>query len=426
MNEYDMRKERLRKIIRSLGAAEPPPPLAPEAYERAAIVTTVRGVAGTSLAAWCSYHLAIGFACLFVYFDDPDELIHFDDARIQCIAVDEALEAAWTRLGPPAHEWLTFAHSEVQARQSLNALHALSMCVGSCTVAWLMHMDADELFFLPTLDCRAHFRHLGERGVHALTYANLEAVPETDFERCSTAVATSITMPFSHVSLFKRNPRLLPDTPAAHAAVEHWRSRSSATATSSFHYYANGKSVVRVSARARPLSVHEWIPGSAAGLSCWYSCVGAGDLVQPWPTAAYGDWPAILHYACCSSHALWQRQRSGSSRYRLRGVLSAPPIYVHTALAAGSERPRDGILEEEQLMEWDEVEEEEDEEIGDSEEVPAEDAEAKRRVEEVFEARVVLRDVAEAERQLAAGVCVRVVLPPTLFGVKLGPNSGGY
>jgi len=52
MEDHAARKERLRKIIRSLGAAEDPP-LHPDAYSRAAIVATVKGVAAHSLAAWC-------------------------------------------------------------------------------------------------------------------------------------------------------------------------------------------------------------------------------------------------------------------------------------------------------------------------------------------------------------------------------------
>jgi hypothetical protein len=426
------RKERLRKIVRSLGAEPPPPPLPPSGYERAAIVATVRGVRPSSVAAWCSYHLTIGFVRIFLYFDDPEECRHApSDERVRCIAVDDALAAGWSRLGPPAAEWLPFAASEVQARQALNALHALSACVADGSIAWLVHLDADELFYTPSLDCRAHFRLLGERGVHALTYANLEAAPERDHEPCGST--PSIAIPWSHVTLFKHSPRRIPDSPEARAAVDWWRGRAGGAhapaaahspAAAHFLYYSNGKSAVRVSARARPLSVHEWIPGSAAGLGCWYSCLGEADLVQAWPMpadAAAGTEhanAAVLHYACCSSHALWRRDCGGASRYRLRGTLSAPPIYVQTAIASGAALPADGIPEEEgELMEWEEGEEgEEEEECGGCEADEEEDAEARRRVQELFERQVLLEDATEAARQVAAGVCVRVALPATLFG----------
>ena len=448
MEDNAARKQRIRKVIRSLTTAERPPPLPPAAYSRAAIVTTVRGIASDSLRSWCCYHLAVGFSRLFVYFDAEDELIGLDDERIICASLGAT---DWAQLGPPTDEWLEHAPAEVQSRQALNALHALHACVSDGSIAWLLHLDADELFFTPSHDVRAHFCELGSRGVDALTYANLEAVPEQDLARASEVPheATTTAIPFAAVDLFKRNPRHIPETPQARAASAHWTSRG-VRGDAPFNYYSNGKSVVRVAPRARPLSVHEWIPGSAASLSHWYSFLGEGDLVKAWPppgaaaTAAATD-AAVLHFACCSSSALWQRLRGGASRYRLRGALCAPPIYARLARLArapshgsGSRLPE--VVEEEGdgeegdgEMPW----ESDDGDSGDGaqhddaeqvvaadEDEPAtiDDAELRRRVEEEFERLVVLRDADEAGRQIAAGVCVRVTLPANLFAPRFAPG----
>ena len=393
--DHAARKERMRKIVRSLVGADPPPQLPPDAYSRAAIVTTVKNIAPQTLATWCNYHLAAGFERLFIYFDDRDECAPFDDERIICIPVDDDLSIAWSRLGPPALEWLPHAEVEVQARQALNALHALSACVADGSIAWLLHIDADELFYPPTgTDVSSHFKQLGAAGVQALTYANLEALPERDHERCTTSSSTTTSIPFADVTLFKTNPNC---SKAAASGSGSGNSSGGSSGSSSFNYYTNGKSVVRVAPRARPLSVHEWIPGSADGLSRWYSALGASDLVKPWLDAA----PVILHYACCSSQALWLRRCGGADRYRLRGVVSAPSIYVKTALASGGRKAADCIPEEEELVA---VVEEEEEEGGGEEE----DAEERRRVEEVFQLSVMLADLKEAERRVASGMCVRV------------------
>ena len=62
-------------------------------------------------------------------------------------------------------------------------------------------------------------------------------------------------------------------------------------------------------------------------------------------------------------------------------------------------------------------------EEAESESEEADDTELRRRVEEIFEREVVLRDAAEAARQVAAGACVRVVLPPDLFSRGLRTSS---
>ena len=89
-------------------------------------------------------------------------------------------------------------------------------------------------------------------------------------------------------------------------------------------------------------------------------------------------------------------------------------------VASGDARGVVGIPEEdEELMEWeedDEQEEDEEHEAAGADEDMEATMEARRRVEEIFERQVMLADAGEAARQVAAGVCVRVVLPVSLFG----------
>jgi len=259
MSSADVRKARLQKVIRSLSDASPPIPLSPRTASNAAIVSTVKGVAAGSLTAWCSYHLAIGFEQIFLYFDDPSERAAFvwppshgaSAHAVQVKVVDENQWSEWEQLGPAALEWLPRAEAEVQARQALNALHALARCVAAGRIAWLIHLDADELFYPgPSLDVRAHFASLGARGVSCLTYSNHEALPAADHHSCVGAdVPSQASIPFDLVSLFKCNPATRSGSP------------SSCLPSATFNYYTNGKSVTRVVPQARPLSVHEYLPG---------------------------------------------------------------------------------------------------------------------------------------------------------------------
>ena len=103
---------------------------------------------------------------------------------------------------PGVEEWLPFADTEVQIRQMLNALHAVRLACGQ-SIGWLLHIDADELFFTTSGDANAHFKELTCIGAHAMQYANYEALPELD--------AQAEVSPFRTVTLFKKNPQLLPD-----------------------------------------------------------------------------------------------------------------------------------------------------------------------------------------------------------------------
>lgn len=247
----------------------------------AAIVTTLRD-AGDVLPSFVAYHRALGFARLFLFFDDPaDPSLEWARAQPDVTAIprDEALRAAWSKLSRWG-ENAAHVEREVMARQTLNVEHAMSLA-RAMGLGWLLHIDADELFYVPGGDAAAHFAWLGGTAIETVSYANFEALPEAeetgDF--------------FRSVTLFKK-PKLLraPPSPEAKALIE----RSGPLAPNFFHFYDNGKSAVRLSAQGMlPKGVHSFVrPGQYA--------------------SAQSPQQFILHYACCSFSALWQKyQRLG-------------------------------------------------------------------------------------------------------------------
>lgn len=339
---------------------------------RAAIVTTVKDFAALA-ESWCAYHLAVGFAHLYIYFDDADELksvdlgSRFPADQVTCIPHDAQLRAAWAHL-PKAAAILPYAASEVQTRQKLNACHAMAQAVKR-QLDWLLHIDADELFD-PGLagSATTHFANLSQRGVSTFCYMNFEAVPESH----------AIRDPFRDVTLFKRSLEIVEHTPEAVEAVGMWQHR---VADSFFYYYDNGKAAARVHPASAPLSVHEWLPGSADGMQHWYS-----NLRDCWP----GRGPLgkvvqhlacdarILHYPCYSYEALWVRWRRGNDNYRLGGREAPPPLHAAVCAAANAAFACGG-----------------------------EEA-ARRTVQRFFVETVMLTDRREVELQQRAGVCERI------------------
>ena len=383
-------------------------------------MTTVKnfGALGES---WVAYHLATGFMHLYIFFDDPSELTTLDlQARfsktcVSCIPHDATLRAAWAAL-PTDKRMLHLAANEVQTRQQLNARHAISLAHAR-GIDWLLHIDADELFYPgPRGDAATHFRALSQRDVATFCYYNHEAVPETH----------GIVDPFREVTLFKRSLEVVERSDRAAAAVDFWQTRQEG---SFFYYYDNGKAAVRVRPGARPLSVHEWIPGSADGMQHWYSNMrepwdGRGELgriVQHMESDA-----CILHYPCYNaevralrpsasgvatsrsvcwpprrcmrvSHwlesrpfqALWVRWRRGNDNYRLGGREEPPPLHAHVCRAADAAYTRGG------------------------------EAAARVTVRRLFEEQVMLEDARQAEEQIFAGVCMRIRAPSrTLAAVR--------
>ncbi len=218
---------------------------------RAALVTTLHDAAAT-LGSFVAYHRAIGFAHFFLFFDDPaDSMLDWARAQpdITAIAREENLRRVWQGLALWS-EAAPHVDREVMARQLLNAEHAMNLARAK-SFDWLLHIDADELFYVAGGDAAAHFAGLAPQA-DVSTYANYEAVPETentgDF--------------FRTVTLFKP-PFATPSSPEAKALV----ARAGQRADALFHFYGNGKSAVRLAAPGMlPVNVHTFARRGDSGV----------------------------------------------------------------------------------------------------------------------------------------------------------------
>jgi len=246
---------------------------------RAAIVTTLRDAAVT-LGSFIAYHRAIGFAHFLLFFDDPaDSMLAWARTQpdITAIARGEDLQRAW-RGTALWNEAGPHVEREVMARQLLNAEHAMNLA-RAMGFDWLLHIDSDELFYVPGGDASggragAHFAALATTPADVSTYANFEAVPETedtgDF--------------FRSVTLFK-----MPLSNAPSPEERELIARAGQRVETFFHFYGNGKSAVRLAAPGMlPVNVH--------GFARRGKFTGVG----------YRG-PFILHYACCGFAAFWQK-----------------------------------------------------------------------------------------------------------------------
>ena len=158
----------------------------------------------SSLDSFICYNLALGFSMLFLYADDPeDEAVvvarRYPADRVLLRTHDATLREEWRRL-PSWGRLQLYAATEVQARQMLNAEHAMqrSLALG---LDFLLHVDSDELLHLPCAPgggggggeaLQAHAALLSQRGALQFTYRNLEAVPEQEVRAMRAVVAAPV------------------------------------------------------------------------------------------------------------------------------------------------------------------------------------------------------------------------------------------
>lgn len=268
------------------------------------IVTTLRD-AGDMIDSFIAWHLASGFSHLFLFFDDPadpDLPRLAANPAVTAIPHDAALRRAWAAL-PEYPYFGQFIDSEVMARQVLNAALAMDMARAR-GLAWLLHIDADELFCSDKVSVAEHFLRMDREKTNAVLYINYEAAPEK----------IDIRDPFRAVDLFK-----IPDILKPGPATEAGRELLAATPQlqpKRMHFYSNGKSAVRLSARnMRPRSVHAF-----------------DDPVTPLPDFLSST-HYILHYTCCGFENFWRKYRRlgrFSDKWYGRGEISAIIGPLHT------------------------------------------------------------------------------------------------
>lgn len=242
---------------------------------RPAIVATVRDAADV-LDSFIDYHLAIGFAHVFLFFDDPADPFAATLAGrrgVTAIRCDDALRARWTTLSL-YQKYRPHLDTEVMARQLLNCELAVQLAAPA-GLDWLLHIDSDELFFCEGASAPEHFQALDARGADNAVYLNLEALPE----------ALEIGDYFREVTLFKVNVPLLERRRYDEQELAVIRQKL-AQARFNFHLYGNGKAAARVDARLQPFTVHAFARRRPDGTLDHRHEVCGGDAV-------------ILHYPNC-------------------------------------------------------------------------------------------------------------------------------
>ena len=280
---------------------------------RVAIATTLRD-AGGMLDSFVAYHLHMGFAHLFLFFDDPSdpELERFaKHPMVTAIPHDSHLRRLWAGL-PEYRTGGEFADSEVMARQVFNAALAMDWArQKQCD--WLLHIDADELFFTPRQSVAEHFSEIHASAADTIRYQNFESVPEK----------ADIADAFREVTLFKVPPEL--ETGPVDDDCRVLLENTPQIPAKRFHFYRNGKSAVRLSARElRPSGVHKF--ASPNGEAHTLRARGA----------------FILHYACSGFVAFWQKYVTLGrfadqwlSSYDIRSAIGPLHLDARDIVAAG-------------------------------------------------------------------------------------------
>jgi len=186
-----------------------------------AIVTTVKKP--HQFNDWIKYHLNIGFAKLFVILDDENEDIIYPDNRVVFIKNNKDWKNKLSKLN--MQMFLDQYDKEVMSRQILNVAFIVDTLkrTSNNNIKWLLHIDADELFYPGTSDLDTIFNN----DYDSIRFENLEMMPMKD----------NYTNCFREGTYFKMNKML-------------------------YVAYTNGKSALNVNSNAIISGVHGFAGGS--------------------------------------------------------------------------------------------------------------------------------------------------------------------
>lgn len=265
-----------------------------------ALVTTLRGAAPV-IDSFVRYHLALGFTRLYLFFDDPHDpalqrVRDAHDARIAIFEHGPALQSAWRQCAQYSH-YAPHVEREVMARQCLNVEVAVQHALAD-RIEWLLHIDADELFYAPGQDAGTHFARLSATGIERAVYPNLEALPESE----------AIDDFFREVTLFKSNRNLFPGG-RLDARQEALARDVPQLLPNGFLFYSNGKGAARVRPGLVPDGVHRF------HRTRFPRAEQAADAAGPPAVERVIADCRVLHYACCGFAAL-------AAKYRILGGFS--------------------------------------------------------------------------------------------------------
>ncbi|MDO6685866.1 MULTISPECIES: alpha-amylase family glycosyl hydrolase [unclassified Agarivorans] len=196
------------------------------------------------------YHLSIGFDRLYLFFDDPlDSSIEIAVRYPQVVAT--ICDASWREqckqsLKPSSILEEGLYDQEAMVRQEANLRFALKKA-SKDKVSWLLHIDIDELFYVPTYDAKAHFNEVAKSGKKNILYANAEALIDS---KNTTRILPSSKL-FKR-NFFKQNKWVFTQAQrdllkSLGIKPEHF-----------FHYYQNGKSAVHLDQGIEVMDVHNF------------------------------------------------------------------------------------------------------------------------------------------------------------------------
>ncbi len=254
---------------------------------RPAIVATVRDAADV-LDSFIAYHLTIGFAHIYLFFDDPAD--PFADTltgnpSVTAILSTPDIRARWSSLRSFV-KYRDHIETEVMARQILNCELAIRMAAEQ-GFDWILHIDSDELFSCESGSAPEHFAALDFRGTRNAVYLNFEALPET----------LEIRDYFREVTLFKVNINQSDGLRFDARQMALLRNAHFADKTFNFQLYSNGKSAARVDAQLVPMTVHDFARVRPDG-----SLDRAHEIC--------GDSQLILHYPNCGFSRFLRKYRT--------------------------------------------------------------------------------------------------------------------
>lgn len=264
-----------------------------------AIVSMLRN-ADAVLDSFITYHLAIGFTRLFLFFDNPRDPSIRQALKYPGVTVirnDEKLQQLWrkTRLYTTRPEYRQFLDCQLRPRQLLNVEIGIQLALRE-KIDWLLHIDLDELFYLPHGTVQQHFQALTERGVRHVVYHNYESITET----------SEVNDYFREVTLFKRP---LPNPQQAHQRAQTNRIIKSlpAFADNYFLYYDIGKSAARPVHGLLPDSPHSFIFPDQQALALTDPNLEHNLLKRATTQEILSEDGIILHYPCCGFEHFWRK-----------------------------------------------------------------------------------------------------------------------
>lgn len=222
---------------------------------------------------WLYYHLFLGFSRIYLFLDAPQEekglmdlLMSFEPA-VRVINATKEYKARWWEpcLGvcqdcacrKDPEQFMVpglgvYHETEFTARHLLYVSRAAALA-GHANVGWLLHIDADELFFLPTDITMAaaarHFEALTGQGYTHAQFLNDEVIP---------AKLEKMESYFDKEWFFKKNI-MMPDVRKAEKSVK-WLS------------YLSGKGAINVPAWKRNMNDVPILPHHVTGFAVYGMC----------------------------------------------------------------------------------------------------------------------------------------------------------